>query len=220
MEGLGFDYIFGENEIDNLFTDDESSVEETTEDAGTKEIEDTGEEENVETSKETTEVDPDDLFGEEEEEKPESVGSGKDKEVKEKEVSPTDDGGGTSPNENFYSSIANAVAVDGGFPNLDEETILVLDGMRGSITEFSMTDYGKMINEALLQYKQGYYDKSAEIWKTILQYNGNFELAYVGIGRSLLRQEKYEEAMDYFERAHAREEYGRAFKQYRKIWVG
>ena len=45
MEGLGFDYIFGENEIDNLFTDDESSVEETTEDAGTKEIEDTGEEE-------------------------------------------------------------------------------------------------------------------------------------------------------------------------------
>ena len=123
MEGLGFDYIFGENEIDNLFTDDESSVEETTEDAGTKETEDTGEEENVETSKETTEVDPDDLFGEEEEEKPESVGSGKDKEVKEKEVSPTDDGGGTSPNENFYSSIANAVAVDGGFPNLDEETI-------------------------------------------------------------------------------------------------
>ena len=25
--------------------------------------------------------------------------------------------------------------------------------------------------------------------------------------------------MDYFERAHAREEYGRAFKQYRKTWV-
>lgn len=123
MEGLGFDYIFGENEIDNLFTDDESSVEETAGDAGTEETEDTGEEENVETSKEATEVDPDDLFGEEEEEKPESVGSGKDKEVKEKEVSPTDDGGGTSPNENFYSSIANAVAVDGGFPNLDEETI-------------------------------------------------------------------------------------------------
>ena len=120
MEGLGFDYIFGENEIDNLFTDDESSVEETAEDTSK---EDAGEEENVETSNETTEVDPDELFGEEEEEKPESVGSGKDKEVKEKEVSPTDDGGGTSPNENFYSSIANAVAVDGGFPNLDEETI-------------------------------------------------------------------------------------------------
>ena len=40
-----------------------------------------------------------------------------------------------------------------------------------------------------------------------------------GIGRSLLRQEKYKEAMDYFERAHAREEYGRAFKQSRKFWV-
>ena len=100
--------------------------------------------------------------------------------------------------------------------NLDEETILVLDGQRGSITEFTMTEYGKMINEALLLYKQGYYDQSAEVWKRILQYNGNFELAYVGIGRALLRKGEYKEAMKYFENAHDSENYSKAFRHYRE----
>jgi hypothetical protein len=35
----------------------------------------------------------------------------------------------------------------------------------------------------------------------------------------MLREEKYEEAMDYFKLAHDQEDYGRAFKQYRKIWI-
>ena len=120
MEALGLDNIFGEAEIDNLFMDDteETSTEETVEVAKEEETPD-GKEKHDDTT--TTEVDPEDLFEEEEkEEKPESVGSGK--ETKGKEGSSTDTGGGTSP-ENFYSSIANAMAEDGIFPNLDEEAI-------------------------------------------------------------------------------------------------
>ena len=120
MEALGLDNIFGEAEIDNLFMDDteETSTEETVEVAKKEETPD-GEEKHDDTT--TTEVDPEDLFEEEEKkEKPESVGSGK--ETKGKEGSSTDTGGGTSP-ENFYSSIANAMAEDGIFPNLDEEAI-------------------------------------------------------------------------------------------------
>ena len=100
--------------------------------------------------------------------------------------------------------------------NLDEETILVVDGMRGCLTEFSMTSYGKMINKALDLYKKGYYDESAKVWKEILQYNGNFELAYVGIGRALLRQGEYKEAMKYFKNAHDSENYSKAFRHYRE----
>ena len=121
MEALGLDNIFGEAEIDNLFMDDteETSTEETVEVAKEEETPD-GKEKHDDTT--TTEVDPEDLFEEEEKkEKPESVGSGK--ETKGKEGSSTEDGGGTSPNENFYSSIANAMAEDGIFPNLDEEAI-------------------------------------------------------------------------------------------------
>ena len=120
MEALGLDNIFGEAEIDNLFMDDteETSTEETVEVAKKEETPD-GKEKHDDTT--TTEVDPEDLFEEEEKkEKPESVGSGK--ETKGKEGSSTDTGGGTSP-ENFYSSIANAMAEDGIFPNLDEEAI-------------------------------------------------------------------------------------------------
>ena len=119
MEGLNFDNILGEQEIDTLFMEpEETSSEESGEQEKELDTPDKGNENNT-----TEVVNPDDLFEGDAEKQPESVGSGKDKEEKEKGDSSTDDGGGTSPNENFYSSIANALAVDGIFPNLDEEAI-------------------------------------------------------------------------------------------------
>ena len=123
MEALGFDNIMGAEEIDSLFSDSEETLPgETGEEKGEKQVEDAKDpEENSDTTdKETTEVDPEDLFGEDGEGKPESVGSGK--ETEGKGDSSTEDGGGTSP-KNFYSSIANAMAEDGIFPNLDEEAL-------------------------------------------------------------------------------------------------
>lgn len=117
-EVLGFDNILGENDILDMFSD----TEETSQEEKETTVEKDSKEEEKEEDKTTEVVDPNDLF-EEEEKQPESVGSGKDKEEKGKEGSSTEDGGGTSPNQNFYSSIANAVAEDGVFPNLDEETI-------------------------------------------------------------------------------------------------
>ena len=120
MEDFGFDNILGEQEIETLFTDPD-------EDVTPKEEKEEKEEKEVDTpeSKEekdsTTEVvDPDDLF---EDKQPESVGSGKNKEGKGEDTVPGEDPDGTSPNDNFYSSIANALAVDGIFPNLDDETV-------------------------------------------------------------------------------------------------
>ena len=97
--------------------------------------------------------------------------------------------------------------------------LLVLDEMKNSITIFTPTEYGQLIYDATDAYLNGEYDFSAELWEKVMKLNANYPLAFRGIGRSMLRQEKYLEAMNYFERAHAREEYGRAFKQYRKIWV-
>ena len=97
--------------------------------------------------------------------------------------------------------------------------LFVLDQVENSITVFTPTEYGQMIYDATDAYLSGDYTASDELWQQVMTLNANYPLAFRGIGRSLLRQEKYEEAMDYFERAHAREEYGRAFKQYRKYWV-
>lgn len=117
MEELNFNNILGEEEIETLFTDPEDN--ETPEDSPSEKIEDNPSEKENDKDKTTEVVDPDTLF---EEETPEGVGSGKDKEGKEGTAS-DNDSDGTSPNNNFYSSIASALAEDGIFPNLDEETV-------------------------------------------------------------------------------------------------
>ena len=128
MEGLDFNSMLGENEIENLFMEDtEETTNEETKVVAEEEETPEGKEKNGDTNKTTEAVDPENLF-EEEEKQPESVGS--EKKQEEKEGSSTDVSGGTSP-DNFYSSIANAMAEDGIFPNLDEETVKKADTAEG-----------------------------------------------------------------------------------------
>ena len=121
MEDLSFDNILGEQEIETLFTDpgeDTLPEENTTEEETEEPSEDEGKKKKKD---DTTEVvDPETMF---EDEEPESVGSGKKNKEGKEDTAPDEDSDGTSPNDNFYSSIANALAVDGIFPNLDDETV-------------------------------------------------------------------------------------------------
>ena len=127
MEGLSFDNILGEHDIETLFMDDpeETSAEEQQEVPNNQEKKpDKGENKNNETNKTTEVVDPDSLFEEEEQQEEkeskqsESVGS--EKETEEEGGAATEKGSDTSPKD-FYSSIANALVVDGILPNSDEE---------------------------------------------------------------------------------------------------
>lgn len=123
---LSFDNILGEQEIDTLFSDIPES-EDTDEKEETKEEEPEVKDKESNKETQTAEVtNPEELFDDdnsEEDKQSESVGSEKKKEdIKEKEDTSTGDDSGTSPN-NFYSSIANAMAVDGIFPNLDDDTV-------------------------------------------------------------------------------------------------
>ena len=97
--------------------------------------------------------------------------------------------------------------------------LLVLDQLENSVTVFQTTEYGQTIYDASETYLRGEYDESAEKWQNVLKMNANYPLAFRGIGRAILRQDRFEEAMDYFKMAHDRENYGRAFKLYRKVWV-
>ena len=97
--------------------------------------------------------------------------------------------------------------------------LLVLDALERSITVFTPTVYGAAIYEALETYAVGDYERSAQSWQEVLTYNGNYELAYIGIGRALLRQEQYQSAMAYFKLANDEVNYSKAFQEYRKLWV-
>nr|DAI05704.1 MAG TPA: hypothetical protein [Crassvirales sp.] len=121
MEGLSFDNILGEQEIETLFTDpNDTETQEDNIQQEEEDIDDSPTDGKGKKKEKTTEViNPETLF---EDDIPESVGSGKNKEGKKEDTVHDNDQDGTSP-DNFYSSIANALAVDGIFPNLDEETV-------------------------------------------------------------------------------------------------
>ena len=84
------------------------------------------------------------------------------------------------------------------------------------MTVMTLTEYGELINKALDTYKIGEYDISADYWREVLKLNGNYDLAYIGIGRSLLRQDKFEKAMEYFKLKLDYKNYSKAYKLYRK----
>ncbi|MDR0290875.1 MAG: hypothetical protein LBI06_08070 [Treponema sp.] len=98
-------------------------------------------------------------------------------------------------------------------------SLYVLDSRSAALTRFDLTGYGQKINEALDEYQAGRYESSAVVWDDVLKMNGNYDLAYIGIGRSALRQGEYLKAMRYYELKHDRKGYSKAFQLYRKQWM-
>jgi len=99
------------------------------------------------------------------------------------------------------------------------QALYALDSRSGALTRFELTGYGILINRAIDEYKAGRYESSAEIWEDVLKMNGNYDLAYIGIGRAALRQSDFKKAMKYYSLKHYREGYGKAFQLYRKQWM-
>jgi DNA-binding beta-propeller fold protein YncE len=97
--------------------------------------------------------------------------------------------------------------------------LYALDSFTAAVTRFELTTYGEKINQALNEYRAGRYESSAAIWEEVLKMNGNYDLAYIGIGRAALRQGQYRKAMEYYRLKHFREGYGKAFQLYRKQWM-
>lgn len=95
------------------------------------------------------------------------------------------------------------------------DDIVVVDKGSRSLIRFQVTKFGALINEATELYNQGLVIEAESIWRDVLKMNSNYELAYVGIGKSLLRQEKYQEAMENFKMGNNKTYYSKAFQGYR-----
>lgn len=117
-------------------------------------------------------------------------------------------------NGNMDGYFWRPVAVD----HIDYD-LFVLDSIEGSITIFIPTEFGTTVFQAMDLFDAGEYEASGAAWEKALALDGNYDRAYIGIGRSLLRQKRYKEAMEYFELKLDDDNYSKAFKQYRKIWV-
>lgn len=128
----------------------------------------------------------------------------------------------------FYDSNGNllyAFGGEGSFAGLynslcaithNGDDIFALDSADGTVTILRKTEYGTLIDEVLSLQENRQYDKAAELWEKILSKNNNFDMAYLGIGKNLLENEEYKEAMAYFRLIGNKTYYGQAFKLYRE----
>lgn len=96
-----------------------------------------------------------------------------------------------------------------------DQFFLVLDRELGEITVFEVTAYGHALNEAVRSYEQGDEERAHELFQEVVNMNVNLEFAYTGIGKALLRQDYFEEAMHNFEQSLDQANYSKAYLLYR-----
>lgn len=94
--------------------------------------------------------------------------------------------------------------------------IYVLDGRNNDVTVFEETLFGAYVHEAVELFNRGLYEEALEYWREVAKRDGNYNMAYVAIGRALLNQDNYDEALEYFKIAFDDEDYNRAFEARRK----
>ena len=93
--------------------------------------------------------------------------------------------------------------------------ILVLDARKNNITRFSPTPFGEAVLHAVTLFNDGLFEDAVEPWNEVLRMNSTFELAYRGIGKALVHQGYYNEALRYFRLGQSREDFSDAFRYVR-----
>lgn len=96
------------------------------------------------------------------------------------------------------------------------DRMIVLDRGKASVVVFKPTAFGREVQHAVQLHAEGNDTAAVESWKQVLRYNANYDIAYIGIGKSLLMEKNNEEALTYFELGMERKNYSVAYKRYRK----
>ncbi len=99
------------------------------------------------------------------------------------------------------------------------ENMILLDNSNNTLTVYRRTHYGDLLIGAIEQENLRNYGQAIDAWNAVLQYNNNFDTAYIGVGRALYRNGDYETAMDYFKAAYDSEDYSNAYREVRKEWI-
>lgn len=95
------------------------------------------------------------------------------------------------------------------------DNLLVLEKNNRVVIRYTPTEVGAMINKAVKYQATGDLESASEEWQNVINQNPNYELAYVGVGKTYLDSERYLDAMEYFKTGFNVEYYSKAYKLYR-----
>ena len=95
------------------------------------------------------------------------------------------------------------------------ECILVSDILHNTVTVFKPTSFGLSVRQGSKLFESGLFKESIEPWREALSRCGNYEPAYVGIGKALHADKQYAEAMKYFEMGHSQSDYSLSYSRER-----
>ncbi len=112
-------------------------------------------------------------------------------------------------------------AQNGGFDNPNaieclDNYIFILDGRTNDITVFEETLFGAYVHEAVELFNRGLYEEAVGYWEEVIKRDGNYNMAYIALGRAYLNRDDYDQAIEYFKLAYQDEDYDRAFESKRK----
>ena len=99
------------------------------------------------------------------------------------------------------------------------DKIVVLDIVYQSLEIFAPSTYGALINSALDAQSDYDYETAAGYWQQVLDINGNFYYANLGLGKHQMRTGEYEAAKDNFYIGADRSYYSNAYAQVFGAWM-
>lgn len=102
---------------------------------------------------------------------------------------------------------------------VDSKHQIYIGDAQGNIQVLTPTPFMKLIYEALVLYNDGQYIESKALWEEVLVRNSSIAIASKGLGHSYYKQQDYETAMHYFNRANDRGNYSNAFWEVRQQFL-
>lgn len=113
-----------------------------------------------------------------------------------------------------YGTFMSASAID-----VQNGKVFVTDKGAGTLSIFKRNSYGNQVYELISLTLKGEYEAAREGWLEVLSLDKNMQMAYSGIARAYLAEEKYDDAMKYAKLGTDQETYSLAFEYHRSDWL-
>lgn len=99
------------------------------------------------------------------------------------------------------------------------DNLIVTDRYFGVAHLYQPTEFGHAALAAEKAYYQGRWAEAGAHYEEALHLNTNYDIAYIGVGRNYLMQDRYEEAMYYLKLGNARGYYSMAYAEFRNLFI-